>query len=107
MAQLQSLREKEELRKALNDLFQYVDELFWESLDEKDVFLYKKCVLEIRQSISKFTEDLIQEIQYHGSFAEYIDNQKVIQEIPNKLDYRSEEIPFAGRTEELKEIESY
>ena len=50
------------MRKVLNDLFQYVDDLFWKTLDEKDVFIYKKYILEIRQSISEFTEDIIREI---------------------------------------------
>lgn len=104
MAQIHDLREKEELRTVLNDLFAYVDELFWNTLDEKNVFLYKKCVLEIREFIRELTEDIMQEIQYHGSFAEYIDNQKVLQEVPFKLDYRSGEIPFVGRIKELKEI---
>lgn len=107
MAEIHDLHEREKLRNVLNDLFQYVDDLFWKTLDEKDVFIYKKCILEIRQSISEFTEDIIREIQYHGSFAEYIDNQKVVQEVPYKLDYRSEEIPFVGRIEELKEIDDF
>ena len=107
MAQAHDFCEKEELRKVLNDIFLYVDELFWKTLDEKDVFLYKKCVLEIRQLIREFTEEIIREIQYHGSFAEYIDNQKVGQKVQFKLDYRSEEIPFVGRTAEFGEIDAF
>lgn len=107
MAQARDFCEKEELRKVLNDIFLYVDELFWKILDEKDVFLYKKCVLEIRQLIREFTEEIIREIQYHGSFAEYIDNQKVGQKVQFKLDYRSEEIPFVGRTAEFGEIDAF
>ena len=70
-------------------------------------FFYKKCVLEIRQLIREFTEEIIREIQYHGSFAEYIDNQKVGQKVQFKLDYRSEEIPFVGRTAEFGEIDAF
>ncbi len=107
MAQARDFNEKEELRKVLNDLFLYVDELFWGALDEKDVFLYKKSIGEIRELISKYTGDIIREIQYHDSFAEYIDNQKVMQKVQFKLDYRSEEIPFVGRTEEFGEIDAF
>lgn len=78
MAEIHDLHEREKLRNVLNDLFQYVDDLFWKTLDEKDVFIYKKCILEIRQSISEFTEDIIREIQYHGSFAEeHTDNEEI------------------------------
>ncbi len=107
MAQAHDYNEKEELRKVLNDLFLYVEELFWGALDEKDVFLYKKSIGEIRELISKYTGDIIREIQYHGSFAEYIDNQKVMQKVPFKLDYRSEEIPFVGREKEFGEIDAF
>ena len=107
MAQARDFNEKEELRKVLNDLFSYVDELFWGALDEKNVFLYKKSIGEIRELISKYTGDIIREIQYHDSFAEYIDNQKVMQKVQFKLDYRSEEIPFVGRTEEFGEIDAF
>ncbi|MEY8326085.1 hypothetical protein AALB47_19565 [Lachnospiraceae bacterium 54-11] len=106
-AQVRDFSEKEELRKVLNELFRYVDELFWRALDEKDVFLYKKSIGEIRELISKYTGDIIREIQYHDSFAEYIDNQKVMQKVQFKLDYRSEEIPFVGRTEEFGEIDAF
>ena len=106
-AQVRDFSEKEELRKVLNELFRYVDELFWGALDEKDVFLYKKSVGEIRNLINGQTEKIIQAVQYHGSFAEYIDNQKVEQKVPFKLDYRSEEIPFVGRTEEFGEIDAF
>lgn len=101
------LCEKEELRELLNDLFEYVDELLWKSLDEEAVVVYKKCVLEIRQSIGEFTENIIREIHYHASFAEYIDSRKVLQDVPFKLDYRSEKIPFAGRTEEFKKLDAF
>ncbi len=104
MAQTHDLHEKEELRKALNELFQYVDELFWKELGEKGVFLYNKCVSEVKQSVRELAEEVAREIRYHGSFAEYIDNQKVLQKVPFKLDYRSEEISFFGRTKELKEL---
>ena len=107
MAQARDFNEKEELRKVLNDLFSYVDELFWGALDEKNVFLYKKSIGEIRELISKYTGDIIREIQYHDSFAEYIDSQKVMQKVQFKLDYRSEEIPFVGRTEEFGEIDAF
>ena len=106
-AQVRDFSEKEELRKVLNELFRYVDELFWRALDEKDVFLYKKSIGEIRELISKYTGDIIREIQYHDSFAEYIDSQKVMQKVQFKLDYRSEEIPFVGRTEEFGEIDAF
>ena len=106
-AQVRDFSEKEELRKVLNELFRYVDELFWGALDEKNVFLYKKSIGEIRELISKYTGDIIREIQYHDSFAEYIDNQKVMQKVQFKLDYRSEEIPFVGRTEEFGEIDAF
>jgi len=107
MAQVHDLYEKEELRKMLNDLFQYIDELFWMNMNELDVFIYKKCVSEIKQSIKESTEEIIWKIQYHDSFAEYIDNQKVLLEVPFKLDYRSQKIPFVGRENELKEIEEF
>lgn len=42
-----------------------------------------------------------------GSFAEYIDSQRVFQTVYHKLDYRSEKIPFVGRKEALKEIEEF
>lgn len=42
-----------------------------------------------------------------GSFAEYIDSQRILQTVYHKLDYRSEEIPFVGRGEALKEIEEF
>ncbi len=106
-AQVRDFSEKEELRKVLNELFRYVDELFWGALDEKDVFLYKKSVGEIRELIDGQTKKIDQKIEYHGSFAEYIDNQKVEQKVPFKLDYRSEEIPFVGRTEEFGEIDAF
>lgn len=107
MANVHDLYEKEELRKMLNDLFQYIDELFWKTIDENDVFIYKKCVLELKQSVRKSTEEIIYKIKYQDSFAEYIDNQKVLLEVPFKLDYRFKNIPFIGRTEELKEIEAF
>ena len=107
MAQARDFNEKEELRKVLNDLFLYVDELFWGSLDEKDVFLYKKSVGEIRKLINENTGKIIQAVQYHDSFAEYIDNQKTEQKVPFKLDYRSEEIPFVGREKEFGEIDAF
>ncbi|MBD5512104.1 MAG: hypothetical protein HDR08_12790, partial [Lachnospiraceae bacterium] len=103
MAQIYDSNEKEELRVVLNDLFQYVDDLFWKALDEKDVFFYKKFLSETRRS----TSAIIQEMQYHGSFAEYIDNQKVLQEVPFKLDYRSGKIPFVGRESEFEEIDAF
>ena len=106
-AQVRDFSEKEELRKVLNELFRYVDELFWKTIDEKNVFLYKKSVGEIRNLINGQTEKIIQAVQYHGSFAEYIDNQKTEQKVPFKLDYRSEEIPFVGRTEEFGEIDAF
>ncbi len=106
-AQVRDFSEKEELRKVLNELFRYVDELFWGALDEKDVFLYKKSIGEIRELIDGQTKKIDQKIEYHGSFAEYIDNQKTEQKVPFKLDYRSEEIPFVGRTEEFGEIDAF
>lgn len=107
IAEIYNLNEKEKLRNILNDIMQYVDELFWKDLDEKNVYLYKNCILQIRELIEKFTENIIQEIQYNGSFAEYINNQKVIQETQYRLDYRSEEIPFVGRRKELSEIQDF
>ena len=106
-AQVCGFSEKEELRKVLNELFRYVDELFWGALDEKDVFLYKKSVGEIRELIDKQTEKADRKIEYHDSFAEYIDNQKAGQKVPFKLDYRSEEIPFVGREKEFGEIDAF
>ena len=107
VAQIHNMCDKEELRIVLNDLLHYVDELFWKTFDEKDAFIYKKCILEIRQLVSEFTEQIIREIRYHGTFAEYIDSQKTLLEVPFKLDYRSEEIPFVGRTKEFKEIDAF
>lgn len=107
IAEAHDLHEKEELRKILNELLQYVDELFWKTISEQDAFIYKKIILEIRQSVRESTEEIIREIQYHDSFAEYIDNQKVLQEVPFKLDYRSKAIPFVGRIKELKEIDAF
>ena len=107
MADAERPSEKENIKLFLTELIEYINQLFWKTINEKQGFLLKKSCESIFNFIRQSNAELIEQIKYIGTFAEYIDLQKAQQKTDFVLDYRSESIPFTGRETEFKELDKF
>ena len=95
----------------LEVFLQIVEDYYVEKIEDKTWFLAGKTVEEaaalVEEYIKKAENKIVDAVQYHGSFAEYIDGIKQAPDNTNAFHYRNELLRFHGREAELKILREF
>ena len=106
-----TVAEKSIINSYLKDFLQIVEEYYVEKIEDKTWFLAGKTVEEVaalvEEYIKKAENKIVDAVQYHGSFAEYIDGIKQAPDNTNAFHYRNELLRFHGREAELKILREF
>ena len=103
--------EEKIIKSYLEVFLQIVEDYYVEKIEDKTWFLAGKTVEEaaalVEEYIKKAGNKIVEAVQYHGSFAEYIDGIKQAPDNTNAFHYRNELLRFHGREAELKILREF
>ena len=106
-----TLTQKKTVYSYLQMFLQIVEAYYLENIEDKMWFLAGKTVDDAMNHVQKYlkkTENtIVDAVQYHGSFAEYIDGIKQEPDNINAFHYRNELLKFRGRETELKMLSEF
>lgn len=92
-------------------LLEIIEKYYIEEIDDRLWFLAGKTIEEqkkiMENVIQKSNGKIMEAINYHNSFAEFIDGIVSPQDNYNSFHYRNKLIRFQGRTDELKILEQF
>ena len=90
---------------------QIVEAHYLEKIDDHEWFLAGKTVEEALTFVKKYLKNtenkIVDAVQYHGSFAEYIDGIKPSPDNTNAFHYRNEILGFRGRESERQVLNEF
>ena len=91
--------------------FQIINFYYLDKIDGREWFLAGKTVEEIKSFVEKYIKEtenkIVKTVQYHGSFAEYIDGIMPPPDNENILHYRNELLRFRGRETEMEMLQRF
>lgn len=106
-----TLTQKKTVYSYLQMFLQIVEAYYLENIEDKMWFLAGKTVDDamnlVQKYLKKMENTIVDAVQYHGSFAEYIDGIKPESDNINAFHYRNELLKFRGRETELKMLSEF
>ena len=106
-----TISEKKIVYSYLQIFLQIVEDYYVEKIEDKIWFLAGKTVEEAAALVEDYIKEagnkIVDAVQYHGSFAEYIDGIKQAPDNTNAFHYRNELLRFHGREAEQKILREF